>query len=174
MLRRTRKNIQYLTSKIIDTLSNTSNALTLRERAIGQIAVHYGMRSGDIAALELNSIDLDREIIRIIQRKTQQPLELPLLAVADNAIYDYVTQEHPVSDCPALFLTQNAPYGKISGEGAWRASESIMHIDKIRQEKGRPQRTPYLPAPSGNCADGKRHPATSHQRNYWAYRFQID
>jgi integrase len=140
MLRRARKNIQYLTPdehrKIIETLSDASNTLTLRERAIGQIAVYYGMRSGDIAALELNSIDLDREVIRIIQRKTQQPLELPLLTVVGNAIYDYATQERPASDCPALFLTRNAPYGKISGEGAWRASESIMHIAKIRQKKG--------------------------------------
>jgi len=140
MLRCARKNIQYLTpdeqQKIIGTLNDVSNTLTLRERAIGQIAVYYGMRSGDIAALELNSIDLDRETIRIVQRKTQQPLELPLLAVVGNAIYDYVTQERPASDCPALFLTRNAPYGKISGEGAWRASESIMQIAKIRQEKG--------------------------------------
>ena len=140
MLRRTRKNIHYLTpdehQKILDVLSDASNTLTLRERAIGQIAVHYGMRSGDIAALELNSIDLDRETIKIVQGKTDQPLELPLLAVVGNAVYDYVTLERPASNCPSLFITRIAPYGKISGEGAWRASESIMQIAKIRQAKG--------------------------------------
>ena len=140
MLRRSRKNVQYLTSdehrKILDALCDMSNALTFRDRAIGQIAVRYGMRSGDIAALELKSIDWDRDIIRIIQRKTQQPLELPLLTVVGNAIYDYITQERPVSDCPALFLTWNAPFGGISGEGAWRASESIMNTLGMRQEKG--------------------------------------
>jgi integrase len=140
MLRRARKNIHYLTPdehrKILDVLRDVSNTLTLRERAIGQIAVNYGMRSGDIAALELNSIDLDRETIKIIQRKTDQPLELPLLTAVGNAIYDYVTLERPAGNCPSLFLTRNAPYGKISGEGVWRASESIMHIAKIRQEKG--------------------------------------
>ncbi|MDR3271480.1 MAG: hypothetical protein LBT32_08260 [Peptococcaceae bacterium] len=45
MLRRTRKNVQYLTAdehrKILDALGDMSNALTLRDRAIGQIAVHY-------------------------------------------------------------------------------------------------------------------------------------
>ena len=121
MLRCTRKNIQYLTldehKKILDTLGDMSNTLTLRERAIGQIAVHYGMRSGDIAALELSSIDLDQEHIKIIQRKTQQPLELPLLTMVGNAIYDYVTQERPTSNCQSLFLTRNAPYEGISGEG---------------------------------------------------------
>ena len=140
MLRRTRKNVQYLTSdehqKILDALCDMSNALTLRDRAIGQIAVRYGMRSGDIAALELNSIDWERDIIRIVQRKTQQPLELPLLTMVGNAIYDYITKERPDSNCPALFITWNAPFGAISGEGAWRVSESIMNILGIRQEKG--------------------------------------
>jgi integrase len=140
MLRRTRKNIQYLTpdehQKILDALGDVSNALTLRDRAIGQIAVHYGMRSGDIAALELDSIDWDRDIIRIVQRKTQQPLELPLLTVAGNAIHDYKNQERPASICPALFLTWNAPFRGITGEGVWRASESIMNAAGIRQEKG--------------------------------------
>jgi len=139
MLRRTRKNIQYLTAvehqKILDTLADASNALTLRDRAIGQIAVHYGMRSGDIAALDLSSIDLEREIIILNQQKTKQPLELPLLTMVGNAIYDYVTQERPVSNCTALFLIQNAPYGKITGEAVWRVSEGIMDIVKIRQEK---------------------------------------
>jgi integrase len=140
MLRRTRKNIQYLTSdehqKILDALCDMSNALTLRERAIGQIAVHYGMRSCDIAALEQDSIDWDKDVIKIIQRKTKHPLELPLLTVVGNAIYDYINHERPHSDCPSLFLTQNAPFRKISGEGAWRASESIMSIIGIRQNKG--------------------------------------
>jgi integrase len=140
ILRRARKNIQYLTpdehQKILDVLGDMSNTLTMRERAIGQIAVSYGMRSGDIAALELDSIDLEREVIRIVQRKTEQPLELPLLTVVGNAIYDYVATERPASNCTALFLNRNAPFRKISGEGAWRASESIMHIAGIRQEKG--------------------------------------
>jgi len=140
MLRKSRKNVQYLTSgehqKILDALSDMSNMLTLRDRAIGQMAVHYGMRSGDIAAMELESIDWDRDIISIIQRKTQQPLELPLLTVVGNAIYDYIIQERPASNCSALFLTWNAPFGGISGEGAWRASESIMNTLGLRQEKG--------------------------------------
>jgi integrase len=117
VLRRTRKNIQYLTEdeqqRILDALSDMSNALTLRERAIGQIAVCYGMRSGDIAALTLDSIDWDREVIRIIQQKTQQPLELPLLTVAGNAIFDYISKERKASSCTALFLTLNAPFVTI-------------------------------------------------------------
>ncbi|MDR3271481.1 MAG: tyrosine-type recombinase/integrase [Peptococcaceae bacterium] len=94
------------------------------------------MRSGDIATLELKSIDWDRDVISIIQRKTQQPLELPLLTAVGNAIYDYATQERPASSCTALFLTWNAPFGGISDEAAWRASESIMNALGIRQEKG--------------------------------------
>jgi len=140
MLRKSRKNVQYLTSeehrKILYALGDVSIALTLRDRAIGQIAVRYGMRSGDIAALELNSIDWERDIIRIIQRKIQQPLELPLLTVVGNAIYDYITKERPTNNCQTLFLTWNAPYRGITGEAVWRVSESIANALGIRQEKG--------------------------------------
>jgi len=139
-MRRARKNVQYLTSeehqKILNVLADMTNTLTLRDRAIGQIGVNYGMRSGDIAALEMGSIDLGCEVISITQRKTRQPLELPLLVVVGNAIYDYVVQERPASNSPTLFLNRTAPFGGITGEGVWRASESIMQIAGIRQEKG--------------------------------------
>ena len=140
MLRMSRKNIQYLTAhehqKIIDALGDESNMLTFRDRAIGKIAVNYGMRSGDIANLKMDSIDWGRDIISITQQKTQQPLELPLLAAVGNAIYDYIDKERPASDSAALFLTQKAPYRNISGEGVWRVSESIMNMVGIRQAKG--------------------------------------
>lgn len=90
-LRETRKNIQYLTSeeiqKLKESLAKVENPLTLRDKAIGKLALYTGLRGCDIAGMTLNSIDWGRDLIYITQQKTEFPLELPLTAVVGNAIY---------------------------------------------------------------------------------------
>ena len=92
-LRETRKNIQYLTSeeiqKVMGTLADGENSLTLCDRAIGMLALYTGLRGCDIAGMAIDAIDWDKDLIYIRQQKTEIPLELPLTAVVGNAIYDY-------------------------------------------------------------------------------------
>lgn len=94
--RESRKNIQYLTPQeaqyFLDAMDDMPNSLTLRDRAIGKLAYYTGLRSCDIAALELSSIDWECDLIRIKQQKTEEPLELPLTATVGNAIYDYLNE----------------------------------------------------------------------------------
>lgn len=138
--KRGRKNIQYLTSQeaqaILHTMDDMSNSLTLRDRAIGKLAYYTGLRSCDIASMELHSIDWECDLIRIKQQKTEEQQELPLIATVGNAIYDYITNERPPSDCPNLFLAQLGPYRKTEGNGIWRIAAKIMKESGIRQSKG--------------------------------------
>lgn len=94
-----RKIIQYLTEdeilKIKEVLSNSVTNLSFRDRAIGLLLVHYGLRRSDIAGLKLDAIDWNNSIIRITQQKTEYPLDMPLIPVVGNAIYDYITLERP-------------------------------------------------------------------------------
>ena len=57
-LRETRKNIQYLTSeeiqKVKDALADGENLLTLRDKAMGMLALYTGLRGCDIAGLTLD------------------------------------------------------------------------------------------------------------------------
>ncbi|MGG0718130.1 site-specific integrase [Robertmurraya massiliosenegalensis] len=98
-LRETRKNIQYLTVEEIQefksTLADADNLLTLRDKAIGILALYTGLRGCDIAGLTLNSIDWDRDLIYVKQQKKELSFELPLTAVVGNAIYEYLTSERP-------------------------------------------------------------------------------
>lgn len=135
-----RKNIQYLTPQetqyVLNTMDNMSNTLTLRDRAIGKLAYYTGLRSCDIATMELASIEWEHDLISIKQQKTEEPLELPLTATVGNAIYDYLNDERPSVDCPILFLTQKGPHRGMESANIWRVAARIMEEAGIRQSQG--------------------------------------
>jgi len=139
-LRETRKNIQYLTSeelhKVKEALANGENLLTRCDKAIGMLALYTGLRGCDIAGMTVDSIDWDRDLIYIIQQKTEFPLELPLTAVVGNAIYDYLTSERPHTESRYLFITQNKPYDRLKSRSIGNVAVRIMIAAGIRQSKG--------------------------------------
>lgn len=132
------KNVQYINDHeaqaILLALDDMSNSLCLRDRAIGKLAYFTGMRSSDMAELNLTSIDWNRDLIITQQRKTGTLLELPLKATVGNAIFDYLTMERPAAKCQALFLTKNKPYRKMSD--TWSVSAEVLAEAGIRQSNG--------------------------------------
>jgi integrase len=136
-LRKTKRNVQFLTepetNAILDALDDMSGSLTLRDRAIGKLAYYTALRSCDIAALNLSSIDWGRDIIAVRQQKTDAPLELPLSAAVGNAIHDYQVSERPSTDCPALFITTGKPHKRMHSSSMWAVSARIMGEAAIRQ-----------------------------------------
>ena len=138
--RSTRKNIQYLTTdeiaKVRETLNDMTNALSLCDRAIGKLAMYTGLRSSDIAALKLSSIDWKRDIISINQQKTGVSLELPLTAIVGNAIYDYLIKERPSVNSPNIFLTTTGAHREVTSNNIGHASVRIMSVAGIRQAEG--------------------------------------
>lgn len=139
-LRETRKNIQYLKSeeiqKVKDILANGDNLLTLRDKAIGMLALYTGLRGCDIAGMTLESIDWNRDLIYITQQKTEAPLELPLTAVVGNAIYNYLTSERTHTESKYLFVSQNKPYERLKNKSVGNVAVRIMKAAGIRQSKG--------------------------------------
>ena len=139
-LRETRKNIQYLTSeefqKVKDTLAEGENLLTLRDKAIGMLALYTGLRGCDIAGLTLDAIDWDRDFIDIRQQKTEILFELPLTTVVGNAIYDYLTSERPHTESRHIFVSQHKPYDRLINRSIGNVAALIMKAAGIRQSKG--------------------------------------
>lgn len=139
-LRETRRNIQYLTdeeiAKIKLALAEANSGLSLRDRAIGTLALCYGLRCCDIAALKLDDVDLDGDKISICQQKTSVPLELPLTTSIGNALYDYVTGERPESDCRFVFLSENRPFCRMAEGSIGNTASRIMDAAGIRQNAG--------------------------------------
>ena len=135
-----RRNIQYLTPQeaqaVLIAMDDKANSLTLRDRAIGKLAYYTGLRSGDIARLEVTSIDWECDRIQLKQQKTGEPMEFLLTATIGNAIYEYLYNERPSADCPALFPTHLPPYRVMNSANVWRVASRIMKEAGIRQSRG--------------------------------------
>lgn len=136
-LRETRKNIQYLTleeiSRLKETLADKETLLSLRDKAIGILALYTGMRSCDIAGLTMDSIDWKNDSISICQQKTETPLELPLTVNVGNAVYDYIELERPKSVSEYIFLSENRPYSRLKSGSLGNISNRIFIAANIRQ-----------------------------------------
>jgi integrase len=140
VLRDRKKNIQYLTGEevsIIKTaLTDCNSTITLRNRAIGLIALYMGLRSGDIAELALTDIDWVNDMISIKQQKTGTPLKLPLITIVGNGIYDYLMQERPETPREKVFVTETHPVTKLQSPSMYAISRKIMDAANIRKTPG--------------------------------------
>lgn len=140
VIRRSRRIIQYLTQEeteqIRDVLSCMENGLSYRDRAIGMLLLYTGLRACDIAGLYVESINWDRDMLHILQEKTDVPLDLPLSAVVGNAIFEYLTKERPVSSNPHLFLTEVDSRRSLDSASIGNVVNRIFRIANIRQKDG--------------------------------------
>ena len=139
-IRPKRKNIQFLTSEEVESihalLDDRNSGLSLRDRAIGKLLFFTGIRSCDIAGMELSFIDWDADEIHFPQQKTGQPLVLPLTATIGNSIYDYLMNERPESSDDHLFLGAVYPHYPFEAGAVWHQAVKIYKAASIRQEKG--------------------------------------
>jgi site-specific recombinase XerD len=97
--------------------AKTATALGKRDYAILKLAIETGLRAVDILGLKLTDINWYKCEIAIIQDKTGEAIQLPLLAGAGNAIADYILHARPESDSPHIFLRTVKPHTKLGNTG---------------------------------------------------------
>jgi integrase len=135
-LKEHRKNIQYLSDgeldKIKKVILDMNVNISFRTRAIGTLLVYTGLRSVDIANLKLEDIDWENDIIKIIQSKTSNPLELPMEAMIGNALYSYILNERPKGEQPFVFLKNKQDDSVIGRSAVSIAVSKIMDAANIR------------------------------------------
>ena len=140
--RNKRKNIQYLMPEEVIKIkrvlmSESSEVLTFRDKAIGVLAFYTGLRRSDISNLKMDSIDWEKDTITVIQQKTGVPMILPLTAIVGNAIHEYIELERPEIDCDYIFITRSRPFRRLQGATALpEICSTIMKAAGIRQEIG--------------------------------------
>lgn len=138
-IRSRRKNVQYLKPEEVEAvhmvLDDENSGLSLRDRAIGRLLFYTGMRASDIAGMKFSSINWETEEIYLSQKKTDEPLALPLTATIGNSIYDYLANERQESSDNHIFLGKDCP--RPFGSGAvWSQAEKIYKKAGIRQKIG--------------------------------------
>jgi integrase len=134
-----KKNVQYLSKEEMERIKSVLEediALSLQNKAICLPALYTGMRSSDICPLTFKSINRKKDLICIGQQKTDALLELPLRAVAGNAIFDYIAKERPKSSADTIFLTVNAPYRRLHSSSLNAICAVVMNKAGIRKNPG--------------------------------------
>lgn len=122
----------------VESSISRSNNVGKRNYAMVLLASRLGLRASDIAGLQFDNIDWDRNLITLNMRKTGIMTELPLLADVGNAIVEYLRYGRPKSTLNHVFLSARAPY-----VGATKACVCAAINAAICR--------------SGICTDGKHH-----------------
>ncbi len=84
-----------------------------RDYALLLLVVRLGLRASDIRNLKLSSLDWNRKKLFIIQTKTKQTLELPLLDDVGWALIDYLKNGRPGTKADTVFVNHKAPFGSF-------------------------------------------------------------
>lgn len=84
-----------------------------RDIAMILLAARLGLRASDICNLKFEDINWETSTISLVQQKTKQRIELPLLIELGNSIIDYLKYGRPISDLPYIFLRISQPYSKL-------------------------------------------------------------
>lgn len=84
-----------------------------RDIAMILLAARLGLRASDICRLKFENIHWETNTIHLIQTKTKEKIELPLLTEIGNAIIDYLKYGRPVSDLPYIFIRAAQPYDRL-------------------------------------------------------------
>ena len=87
-----------------------SSGVGKRNYAMLLLASRLGLRASDIAGLKFSDIDWRKNEISIVQYKTKEPIILPLLTDAGNAIIDYLKYGRFKSSSQHIFISSRAPY----------------------------------------------------------------
>lgn len=112
-----------------------TDAVSSRDKAIMVLTLLTGIRAVDTLNLKLDDIDWSGDAINIIQKKTSQPLTLPLLPAIGNALIRYITNDRPKSKSPFVFLSQNAPHQPLKEHSSCYAIvKNIFTLAEIRDD----------------------------------------
>lgn len=105
--------------------ADRSNPLGKRNYAILLLVTRLGLRISDARQLRFENLDWKNKRISILQQKTGQPLELPLLEDVGWAIIDYLRNGRPKTDCPHIFVRHCAPFD-VLGNSMHRLVSSLV------------------------------------------------
>ena len=102
-----------LIEQLLDSIDR-STPVGLRDHAIFYLMAHYGLRTGEIPLLMLDSIDWQARTLRVEQPKTRSVLVLPLTDPAAEVLQRYLREGRPAGDRPELFPRLIAPAGALT------------------------------------------------------------
>jgi integrase/recombinase XerD len=104
---------------------DTTSALGLRDYTMFLLIATYGLRASEIVALSLDDIRWRQGVLRIHQRKTASPLELPLTNEVLAAMVKHLKRTPPPAAYRRVFLRMRAPIGLLKPTAVTEAFQAL-------------------------------------------------
>jgi site-specific recombinase XerD len=99
-----------------------------RDHAMLHLMAHYGLRTGELTYLTLDSINWRARTLTVWQPKTRSTLVLPLHAQTLGFLTEYLKLSRPKTPLPWLFLRATAPVGPMT-----KFSASYVFLQRARR-----------------------------------------
>ena len=93
--------------------TETNNPRDIRDRAVLIFFSVYGFRSSEVAHLQLENLDWEREVINIYRSKQRVTQSYPLTHNTGEAILQYLKEVRPKTKHRNVFITLRAPFRPI-------------------------------------------------------------
>ena len=90
--------------------------VSIRDRAILLLLIHYGLRRGEVARLTLSDLDWTTEMIQVTRPKMSRAQGYPMSVPVGEAILHYLRRARPRSRHRSVFLTIQAPIRPLSAD----------------------------------------------------------
>lgn len=89
----------------------------LRDRAILLLLSVYGLRAGEVCAMQVGDVDWERSQLRIRNAKRSREVTTHLERNVGEAMLAYLQFGRPASTCPEVFLRTDSPVGPLTRAG---------------------------------------------------------
>ena len=110
---------------LLQSIDRTS-PMGLRDYAIFLLIATYGLRASEVVAISLEDILWRQGILRIHQRKTSSPLELPLTNEVLAALVKHLKRTPPPASYRRIFLRMRAPIGILKPTAVTEAFQALV------------------------------------------------
>jgi integrase len=98
----------------------------LRDYAMFLLIATYGLRASEVVAISLDDIRWRLGILRIHQRKTSAPLELPLTNEVLSALVKHLKRTPPAAPHRRVFMRMRAPIGVLKPTAVTEAFQALV------------------------------------------------
>jgi integrase/recombinase XerD len=110
---------------------DTRSPMGLRDYAMFLLIATYGLRASEVVAIGLDDIHWRRGVLRIHQRKTSSPLELPLTNEVLSALVKHLKRTPPPEPYRRVFLRMRAPMGLLKPTAVAEAFQALVHKSEL-------------------------------------------
>ena len=110
---------------------DTATPMGLRDYAMFLLIATYGLRASEVVAISLDDIHWRQGLLRIHQRKTSSPLELPLTNEVLSALVKHLKRTPPPAPFRRIFLRMRAPIGVLKPTAVTEAFQALVRKSRL-------------------------------------------